>query len=122
MMPSLPDSLFNCSPQVNEAAETIYDLVDPAANLIFGAVVDPSLNQEVTYDLFCLNCVLMSIKAKAVMKKLVNESVFPLKMSGFLFGYALSQTTLTSTYNHDVLPLCSLHQCLDFAHKTTWVC
>jgi len=29
-------------PQVNEAAEVIYDLVDPEANLIFGAVVDPS--------------------------------------------------------------------------------
>jgi cell division protein FtsZ len=27
---------------VNEAAEIIYDLVDPDANLIFGAVIDPS--------------------------------------------------------------------------------
>ena len=33
--------------QVNQAAEIIYDLVDPSANLIFGAVVDPSLSQEV---------------------------------------------------------------------------
>lgn len=33
--------------QVNEAAEIIYDLVDPSANLIFGAVVDKSLQQEV---------------------------------------------------------------------------
>lgn len=34
--------------QVNEAAEVIYDLVDPSANLIFGAVVDPNLkNGEV---------------------------------------------------------------------------
>lgn len=39
-----PDmSLF----EVNEAAEIIYDLVDPSANLIFGAVVDPKLSQEV---------------------------------------------------------------------------
>eukprot|EP00884_Botryococcus_braunii_P002523 jgi/Botrbrau1/12271/Bobra.0323s0011.1 len=37
--------------EVNEAAETIYDLVDPAANLIFGAVVDPSLSQEVNITL-----------------------------------------------------------------------
>lgn len=32
---------------MNEAAEIIYDLVDPNANLIFGAVVDQALGQEV---------------------------------------------------------------------------
>ncbi len=32
---------------MNEAAEVIYDLVDPTANLIFGAVIDPRLGQEV---------------------------------------------------------------------------
>lgn len=34
--------------QVNAAAEVIYDLVDPSANLIFGAVVDPSLSGQVS--------------------------------------------------------------------------
>lgn len=34
--------------QVNEAAEIIYDLVDPNANLIFGAVVDHSLEDCVS--------------------------------------------------------------------------
>lgn len=34
--------------EVNEAAEIIYDLVDQNANLIFGAVVDPSCGQEVS--------------------------------------------------------------------------
>ncbi|KAF5825517.1 FtsZ family, C-terminal domain-containing protein, partial [Dunaliella salina] len=33
--------------EVNEAAETIYELVDPNANLIFGAVVDPALGDAV---------------------------------------------------------------------------
>ncbi|KAK9813054.1 hypothetical protein WJX72_008181 [[Myrmecia] bisecta] len=37
--------------EVNEAAEVIYDLVDPSANLIFGAVVDPALTQEVSITL-----------------------------------------------------------------------
>ncbi|KAH7624554.1 hypothetical protein Ndes2526B_g00754 [Nannochloris sp. 'desiccata'] len=37
--------------EVNEAAEIIYDLVDPTANLIFGAVVDPNLNKEVQITL-----------------------------------------------------------------------
>lgn len=32
---------------MNEAAEIIYELVDPQANLIFGAVVDPKMSQEV---------------------------------------------------------------------------
>ncbi|RMZ57026.1 hypothetical protein APUTEX25_002258 [Auxenochlorella protothecoides] len=32
--------------EVNEAAEIVYDLVDPGANLIFGAVVDPKMTQE----------------------------------------------------------------------------
>lgn len=34
--------------QVNAAAEVIYDLVDPAANLIFGAVIDQSLSGQVS--------------------------------------------------------------------------
>lgn len=34
--------------QVNAAAEVIYDLVDPSANLIFGAVVDPSISGQVS--------------------------------------------------------------------------
>lgn len=34
--------------QVNAAAEVIYDLVDPTANLIFGAVIDPSLSGQVS--------------------------------------------------------------------------
>ena len=45
-----PPSVLNLPPpppQVNVAAEIIYDLVDPDANLIFGAVVDPSLQDEV---------------------------------------------------------------------------
>lgn len=32
---------------MNAAAEVIYDLVDPSANLIFGAVIDPSLSGQV---------------------------------------------------------------------------
>ena len=34
--------------QVNAAAEVIYDLVDPSANLIFGAVVDPTISGQVS--------------------------------------------------------------------------
>lgn len=34
--------------QVNAAAEVIYDLVDPNANLIFGAVIDQSLGGQVS--------------------------------------------------------------------------
>lgn len=37
--------------EVNAAAEVIYDLVDPTANLIFGAVVDPSLTGQVSITL-----------------------------------------------------------------------
>lgn len=37
--------------EVNDAAEIIYDLVDSQANLIFGAVVDKSLQQEVMITL-----------------------------------------------------------------------
>ncbi|KAJ6671781.1 CELL DIVISION PROTEIN FTSZ-RELATED [Salix viminalis] len=36
---------------VNAAAEVIYDLVDPTANLIFGAVIDPSLTGQVSITL-----------------------------------------------------------------------
>ncbi|KAL6998066.1 Cell division protein FtsZ [Sarracenia purpurea var. burkii] len=37
--------------QVNAAAEVIYDLVDPNANLIFGAVIDPTLSGQVSITL-----------------------------------------------------------------------
>ena len=37
--------------EVNEAAAIIYDLVDPDANLIFGAVVDPAMENEVAITL-----------------------------------------------------------------------
>jgi len=37
--------------EVNAAAEVIYDLVDPNANLIFGAVIDPSLSGQVSITL-----------------------------------------------------------------------
>ncbi|KAL0316110.1 UNVERIFIED_CONTAM: Cell division protein FtsZ2-1, chloroplastic [Sesamum radiatum] len=37
--------------RVNAAAEVIYDLVDPSANLIFGAVVDPSISGQVSITL-----------------------------------------------------------------------
>lgn len=37
--------------EVNAAAEVIYDLVDPSANLIFGAVIDQSLSGQVSITL-----------------------------------------------------------------------
>ena len=40
-------SLLTLLWQVNEAAKIVCDFVDPSANLIFGAVVDKSLQQEV---------------------------------------------------------------------------
>jgi cell division protein FtsZ len=36
---------------VNAAAEVIYDLVDPGANLIFGSVIDPSYTGQVSITL-----------------------------------------------------------------------
>jgi cell division protein FtsZ len=40
--------------QVNAAAEIIYNLVDPNANLIFGAVINPSLGCQVSCNPLCL--------------------------------------------------------------------
>ncbi|KAL6609891.1 hypothetical protein ACP70R_039860 [Stipagrostis hirtigluma subsp. patula] len=37
--------------EVNAAAEVIYDLVDPGANLIFGSVIDPSYTGQVSITL-----------------------------------------------------------------------
>ncbi|CAD6334855.1 unnamed protein product [Miscanthus lutarioriparius] len=37
--------------EVNAAAEIIYDLVDPNANMIFGAVIDPSLSGQMSITL-----------------------------------------------------------------------
>jgi hypothetical protein len=52
--------------QVNAAAEVIYDLVDPTANLIFGAVIDPSLSGQVSkyqyVNLFIYELLYVSMK------------------------------------------------------------
>ena len=40
------NGIRSLDPQVNEAAEIIYDMVDPNANLIFGAVVDSTLPDD----------------------------------------------------------------------------
>ena len=52
---------------MNEAAETIYELVDPNANLIFGAVVDPALGDAVMITIMAtgerrLGALLLSVK------------------------------------------------------------
>lgn len=55
--------------QINAAAEVIYEAVDPNANIIFGSLVDPSMNGEVAITviatgmcsiwLFCLSCIMI---------------------------------------------------------------
>ena len=39
--------IFCTNLQINAAAEVIYEAVDPNANIIFGALVDPSMTGEV---------------------------------------------------------------------------
>ena len=47
------DLLLHCClfVQVNEAADFIYEQVDPEANLIFGAVIDPTMQSDVSITL-----------------------------------------------------------------------
>lgn len=45
-----------CPSQVNEAADLIYDMVHEDCQLIFGAVVDPSLQDTVTITLIATGC------------------------------------------------------------------
>ena len=45
--------------QVNAVAEFIYDLVDPSANLIFGAVIDQSLTGQVSLEELGISCVIL---------------------------------------------------------------
>lgn len=58
LFPSFDVHLVN-DLQVNAAAEVIYDLVDPSANLIFGAVIDQSLSGQVSWDFMILNCIIL---------------------------------------------------------------
>ena len=49
------------SKQINAAAEVIYEAVDPNANIIFGSLVDPSMNGEVAITViatgkWCSSC------------------------------------------------------------------
>jgi hypothetical protein len=73
---------------VNAAAEVIYELVDPNANLIFGAVVDESLHDQVSLlsgilflTLFCKSFFhLLALKLKIKLCPL-SMAVFPLQFT-----------------------------------------
>jgi len=47
---------------VNAAAEVIYDLVDPGANLIFGSVIDPSYTGQVCHCFYFVVKVVLCMK------------------------------------------------------------
>lgn len=55
-----PGKCFANHLQVNSAIEVIQDFVDPSANLIFGPVIDPSLNGQVSlfYSMYSLTLIM----------------------------------------------------------------
>ena len=56
--------------EVNEAAAIIYDMVDPNANLIFGTVIDPSFQDEVSITIIATGFG----ASEPEMKALANQS------------------------------------------------
>lgn len=56
--------------EVNEAAAIIYDMVDPSANLIFGTVIDPSFQDEVSITIIATGFG----ASEPEMKALANQS------------------------------------------------
>lgn len=57
---------------MNAAAEVIYDLVDPTANLIFGAVIDPSLSGQVSCSSgSCIMLILQHFSSRALVSSIL---------------------------------------------------
>ena len=63
--------------QVNEAAAIIYDLVDPNANLIFGTVIDPSLEDAVSITIIATGFIGNS--GEAELAALANKAPAPVR-------------------------------------------
>lgn len=68
--------------EVNAAAEVIYDLVDPNANLIFGAVVDESYSGQVSITLIATGFKGQEEAEKASSKAIGRATHTPVQPSG----------------------------------------
>ncbi|MCO5563037.1 hypothetical protein L7F22_016673 [Adiantum nelumboides] len=68
--------------EVNAAAEVIYDLVDPNANLIFGAVVDESFSGQVSITLIATGFKGQGEAEKATSKAVGRVTHTPLQPTG----------------------------------------
>ena len=62
---------------MNEAAAIIYDLVDPNANLIFGTVIDPSLEDSVSITIIATGFIGNS--GEAELAALANKAPAPVR-------------------------------------------
>lgn len=61
--------------EVNAAAETIYEVVDPNANIIFGAVIDPKLDGEIRITVIATG---FTPKTHPAIPPQINKRVQPL--------------------------------------------
>ncbi len=82
--------------EVNTAAETIYDIVDPDANIIFGAVVDESMQGEVRVTVIATgfsgqNTTIVQEEVKQITTPRVNPN-------------QVQQNTNTVTHEQKVVP------------------
>jgi cell division protein FtsZ len=58
--------------QINAAAEVIYEAVDPNANIIFGALVDESMNGEIAITVIATGFPVMSTADALTGKRMVT--------------------------------------------------
>ncbi len=63
--------------EVNTAAETIYEVVDPNANIIFGAVIDERLQGEVRITVIATGFTAEAQAAPPPIARVVNKTVRP---------------------------------------------
>ncbi|MDE8360934.1 hypothetical protein, partial [Klebsiella pneumoniae] len=63
--------------EVNTAAETIYEVVDPNANIIFGAVIDERLQGEVRITVIATGFTAETQAAPPPIARVVNKTVRP---------------------------------------------
>lgn len=60
--------------EINAAAEVIYEAVDPNANIIFGALVDESMNGEIAITVIATGFPVMTT-ANSMGKNITNYSI-----------------------------------------------
>ena len=113
-LPSAPNFPYSSlSFQINAAAEVIYEAVDPNANIIFGALVDESMNGEIAITVIATGFPVMSTADALSGYRHTRESCHDKSYNSSMFRYLSDfSPTRMCIYDHFMYAFSLASPCL----------